>query len=150
LSRVRPVLRVAAYAVCIDDGQVLLARFVAFGRPNWTLPGGGIEHAEDPYHAVVREVAEETGYAVAVEDLLGIQSVRHAHPRRLGTHDLHTVRVLYAARVTGGELRYEVGGSTDMAAWVPLDRLDELAPTRADLVDVGLALHRARPPDGHP
>lgn len=28
---------------------------------NWTLPGGKVEHAEDPFDAMVREVAEETG-----------------------------------------------------------------------------------------
>src|SRR4051794_34296560 len=37
-------LRVAAYAVCIEDDRVLLARHVS---GNWTLPGGGVEHGED-------------------------------------------------------------------------------------------------------
>ena len=44
--------------------------------------------------------------------------------------------------MTGGELRFEVDGSTDMAAWVRLADVPD--PTRVDLVDVGLAanLHR--------
>jgi 8-oxo-dGTP diphosphatase len=149
--RVRLELRVAAYAVCATDGHLLLVRYAEHGAPHWTLPGGGIEHGEDPYHAVVREVAEETGYVFEVERLLGIHSARHAYPRgRLAVADHHAVRVVYTGRVTGGTLRHEVGGSTDLAAWVPMDRLDELASARADLVDMGLELARACPPTGHP
>lgn len=67
--------RLAAYAVCIKDGRVLLARHVPpKGETNWTLPGGRVEHAEDPFDAVIREVAEETGYASVVERLLGVDS----------------------------------------------------------------------------
>jgi len=35
--------------------------------------GGKVEHAEDPFDAVIREVAEETGFE-AVERLLGVDS----------------------------------------------------------------------------
>lgn len=45
----RKRLRVAAYAVCVRDGQLLLARSPApDGTPEWVLPGGGMEHGEDP------------------------------------------------------------------------------------------------------
>jgi 8-oxo-dGTP diphosphatase len=149
--RVRLELRIAAYAVCADDGNLLLVRYIEHGEPHWTLPGGGIEHGEDPYHAVIREVEEETGYVFEVERLLGIHSVRHEYPRgRLAVADHHAVRVVYTGRITGGTLRHELGGSTDMAAWVPMDRLDELAAARTDLVDMGLELARARPPTGRP
>ncbi len=54
--------RLAAYAVCIEDERVLLARHVSpTGESTWSLPGGKVEHAEDPFDAVIREVAEETG-----------------------------------------------------------------------------------------
>ncbi|WP_229858718.1 NUDIX hydrolase, partial [Streptomyces anandii] len=44
----RKELRVAAYAVCVRDGRMLLARWVARdGARRWTLPGGGMEHGED-------------------------------------------------------------------------------------------------------
>ncbi|MEW2428777.1 NUDIX domain-containing protein [Micromonospora sp. NPDC047644] len=67
--------RLAAYAVCIDEGRVLLARHVSpTGDTHWTLPGGKVEQAEDPFDAVVREVAEETGCVSVVERLLGVDS----------------------------------------------------------------------------
>src|SRR4051812_25063523 len=68
------LLRLAAYGVCIVDERMLLARYVSpDGRQrHWTLPGGKVEHAEDPYDAVVREVAEETGYVIGIDRLLGV------------------------------------------------------------------------------
>jgi 8-oxo-dGTP pyrophosphatase MutT (NUDIX family) len=143
-------LRVAAYAVCVRDGRLLMARWVAGdGTRRWTLPGGGMEHGEDPYDTVVREAEEETGYTVEPVALLGLDSVRRTYPRRLGTHaDFHGLRILYEARVTGGELRHETGGSTDRAAWHPLEAVPALP--RVGLVDAGLRLWRERPPAGRP
>ncbi|GIJ23029.1 NUDIX domain-containing protein [Micromonospora lutea] len=62
--------RLAAYAVCVEQERVLLVRCVSpAGETNWSLPGGKVEHAEDPFDAVVREVAEETGCDAVVERL---------------------------------------------------------------------------------
>ena len=38
----------------------------------WSIPGGGIEHGEDPVDAVKREVEEETGLKPEVEKLLAV------------------------------------------------------------------------------
>ncbi|CAM5344166.1 hypothetical protein SHIRM173S_12882 [Streptomyces hirsutus] len=45
------------------------------------LPGGGMEHGEDPYDTVRREVEEETGYRIEVTGLLGVNSARHVFVR---------------------------------------------------------------------
>jgi ADP-ribose pyrophosphatase YjhB (NUDIX family) len=147
VTEITKELRVAAYAVCLDDGKVLLVRWVGPEGPRWTLPGGGVDHAEDTVDAAVREVEEETGHVVEVETLLGLNTIRRHFPRGPGVEaDFHGLRVIYAARVVGGTLRNEVGGSTDLAAWVSLDEIAGL--DRVDLVDVGLELHRLRPRDG--
>ncbi|MBM7775302.1 ADP-ribose pyrophosphatase YjhB (NUDIX family) [Actinokineospora baliensis] len=149
-------LRVAAYAVCVEAEKILLARWVGRTEKKWTLPGGGIDHGEDPLDAVVREVAEETGYAVRVDALLGIHSVRRRFERtglrraltRAGNAtDWHGLRVVYAATITGGELTFEQDGSTDMAAWVDLAEVSTV--DRTDLVDVALQLATRKPPTGH-
>ncbi|MFI8187468.1 NUDIX hydrolase [Streptomyces sp. NPDC085946] len=139
----------AAYAVCVRDDQVLLARSPApGGTREWVLPGGGMEHGEDPYDTVRREVEEETGYRITVTGLLGVDSRRHTFRGRFGRRpvDHHAVRLVYEGRVTGGELRHEVGGSTDFAAWQDLAAVPGLV--RVSLVDIALRLWRERPADG--
>jgi hypothetical protein len=51
--------------------------------------------------------------------------------------DFHGIQIVYAGMVIGGELCFDVDGSTDMAAWHPL--ADVPALTRVPLVDIGLA-----------
>jgi hypothetical protein len=55
-----------------------------------------------------------------------------------GPVDHQAICVIYTADVVGGELRDEIGGSTDTAAWIPLDEVADLE--RGGLVDVGLAV----------
>lgn len=135
--------------MCVQEGRLLLARgYDEAGEPEWTLPGGGMEHGEDPFHTVHREVGEESGYLVEITGLLGVDSFRRTLPGRFGRSvDHQGLRLVYEARITGGELRPEVGGSTDMAAWHPLDEVPRLH--RVSLVDTGLALWRERPVTGH-
>lgn len=141
--------RLAAYAVCVQDDRLLLARYVSpGGERHWTLPGGRVEHAEDPYDAVIREVAEETGYEVEVERLLGVDSRSlHVDWGIPGGAELHSVGIFYRVSVTGGDMRHEVGGSTDLAAWVPVAQVRDLE--RAVIIDIGLDMERTRPAHGH-
>ncbi|MGM1059715.1 NUDIX hydrolase [Saccharothrix sp. Mg75] len=146
MSEIVRNLRVAAYAVIIDDGRLLLSRWLGPDGPRWILPGGGLDHGEDPYDAVVREVFEETGYRAEVDRLLGIQNAHGPMVRDGVEVDYHRIRIMYEARVVGGELTFEVGGSTDRAAWFPLDEVTGL--DRVESVDYALELLRTAPRDG--
>jgi len=144
----RRTLRVAAYAVVVRNGQILLARSPdGRGGHEWVLPGGGMEHGEDPYDTVRREVLEETGYRIDVTGLLGIDSRRRTFTRRLRRPKDHQgLALVYEGLVSGGELRPEVNGSTDLAAWHDLGALAKL--TKARMVDIGLELWLERPRTG--
>ncbi|HET7018552.1 MAG TPA: NUDIX hydrolase [Streptosporangiaceae bacterium] len=148
--------RMAAYAVCIEDGRVLLAHcapLVADTEANWSLPGGRVEHGEDPFDAVVREVAEETGLEAVVERLLGVDSRTIPAADRLPGHpdhgrfDHHNVGIFYQVRITGGEIRPEPNGDVFEAVWTSIDDVVHLR--RSSLVDIGLALAQALPASGH-
>ena len=143
-------LRLAAYAVCIEDGRVLLARYVSpTGESHWTLPGGKVELGEDPFDAVIREVAEETGCESVVERLLGVDSrVIPVAERNVPAAVPHqNVGIFYQVRITGGQLRPEPNGQTAESVWTPIPEVASLC--RSGLVDVGLALGQTLPATGH-
>lgn len=134
-------MRVAAYAVVTDDdGRILLARWTEGRRVAWTMPGGGLEPGEAPEDAVRRELREETGYTVKVGELLGIHSRVIPASQRVNASEepLHTLRIVYRAVVSGGKLRFETNGSTDMAEWFNLKSVSELQ--RVKLVDIALKM----------
>jgi ADP-ribose pyrophosphatase YjhB (NUDIX family) len=122
----RRVTRVAAYALCVDDGRILLCRIAPgywSGVGEWTLPGGGLDFGEAPRDGALRELEEETGLTgeiVEIADVLS-WSGRWRHPRDGADEAYHGVQVIYRARIVGGELRPEVDGSTDRAAWFTHD-----------------------------
>ncbi|MEQ7848339.1 NUDIX hydrolase [Nocardioides kribbensis] len=118
--------RVAAYAVVVRDEQVLLSRLAPrLSRSElWTLPGGGLEHGEDPRDAVVREVHEETGLDVRVGDTSRVYSQRQRRDRRGGRRvDSWSLRIVYEGwvpRDAPAPRVVEVDGTTVDAAWHPL------------------------------
>jgi len=133
--------RIAAYGVIERDGLILLSHWTEGGR--WTLPGGGVEPGEDPADTAVREIFEETGYTARLGGLLGIDSfVIPAAERIHGTVALHSIQIIYAASIVGGELVHEADGSSDEARWFTLDEIAALPRVRH--VDVGLGLWRDR------
>ncbi len=137
----------AAYGVIVDGDKILLAHWNEHGRNGWTLPGGGVEGTEHPADAAVREIFEETGYHAKLDHLLGVDTmIVPAAKRANGTNDLYALRIIYLASVTGGELRAEVGGSSDEARWVPIAEVSDLK--RVSLLDVALDLYRSRPAIG--
>jgi ADP-ribose pyrophosphatase YjhB (NUDIX family) len=141
--------RLAAYAVCLEGGRLLLARHVSpKGESTWTLPGGRVEHAEDPFGAVIREVAEETGCDAVVERLSGVDSrVTPAAERVPGGPEHQNVGVCYQIRITGVRLRPEPDGEVAESAWTSIP--DVAGPRRSSLVDIGLALAQTLPATGH-
>jgi len=53
--------------------------------------------------------------------------------------DFHGIRIVYRVRITGGDLRNEVGGSSDLCAWVARGDTDALPLVELARVGIGLA-----------
>ncbi|MFI7487299.1 NUDIX hydrolase [Micromonospora echinaurantiaca] len=133
---VRETRRVGAYGVCEDAGRVLLARgSAACPYPGvWQLPGGGVEHAEHPAHAVVREFAEETGLTVEVTGLRAVLADVATFPADGAA--VHTDRLVFDVVARGGEPRPEPAGGSDELAWfTPAEAAEvPLMPFTAELL----------------
>lgn len=143
---VDPHQRVAAYAVVVAEGRLLLTQLADHtGAPGrWNLPGGGLDPGESPTEGVVREVAEETGQVVDEVRLVDVMTQHWVGRSPRGLEDYHAVRLLHTARCTRPTrpVVHDVGGSTSDARWVPLDALASVsvvASVRAALRAVGLA-----------
>jgi 8-oxo-dGTP pyrophosphatase MutT (NUDIX family) len=142
--------RVAAYALLVRDGDVLLTRMSDRTRipGRWTLPGGGIDHGEDPREALVREVYEETGLHISPGHVADVHSSHFTGPRSDGlVEDYHGIHLIFHGTVLpqsdGVEPHVtEVDGSTDLAAWVDREEalgLDLLSAARHALTTLRMA-----------
>lgn len=115
--------RVSCYALLVEDGRVLLCRLspTVPGQGQWTLPGGGMRLGEEPEQAMIREVLEETGLNVDPTGLFLVNSyTSETDPSK------QNIRIVYRARILGGELTHEIDGSTDIPKWIPIEQLNEL------------------------
>jgi len=65
----------AAVIVEVDGGIVLGRRAIEPGYGLWCLPGGFVNHDEEPKDAAVRECQEEIGARVELTELLGLYHV---------------------------------------------------------------------------
>ncbi len=139
----RRVIRVAAYALCVEDDRILLCRIAPgywSGVGSWTLPGGGLEFGEPPRDGALRELTEETGLDGEIEGLAEVLdwSGQWSHPLDGVDEAFHSIQIVYRVRITGGELRNEPDGSTDLASW--FTRAEAEALPLVELAEAGLRL----------
>ncbi len=131
-GRQRPVCPSCGYVVYLDpkvgagavvelDGKVVLVRRAMNPmRGHWSLPSGYVERDEAPDQTAVREMEEETGLRVAVDNLLNVYSFSHEGTGGRG------VLVLYAAHVVGGHL--EAGDdAAEVGTYGPLELPEDIA-----------------------
>ncbi|WP_329174691.1 NUDIX domain-containing protein [Streptomyces decoyicus] len=111
----------------------------------WALPGGGHDVGESIAESVVREVSEETGIDVSVDDIIGL----YTDPRHVMAYDDGEVRqqfsICFHARPTGGSLR--TSDESKEVRWVSpadLDTLD-IHPSMRLRITHGLDASRSTP-----
>jgi 8-oxo-dGTP diphosphatase len=112
---------VGAGAVIIDsEGKIFLARR---GREagnesgKWEFPGGGVEFNETLEHALAREVMEEYGFEIEVQELLDV--VDHIIP----AEKQHWVSPTFLCKVKSGTPCIREPHKCEAIGWFELDRI---------------------------
>lgn len=103
---------VAAAALIVRDGRVLALRRApdnTAGPGLWETVSGRIEQGEAPRAAAVREIAEETGLSVRVEERPwdAYPALRRGHPM---------IVIVYRASYVAGEV--QISHEHDAFAWL--------------------------------
>ena len=129
-----------------DAGRILLCRIA----PS-IVPGDGLDAARR--RARLRRITEVARPARAdrgdratqgeVIELADASSHGLHRLRRRGRR-VHAIQIVYRVRITGGELRDEIDGSTDTCAWFTLERSRPAPPRRARATRRSAAADRGR------
>jgi ADP-ribose pyrophosphatase YjhB (NUDIX family) len=121
---VRPRFRVAVAAMIFDEtGRILLCEHTYRKFHPWGLPGGGLEYAENPENGVRREVREETGLEVQVENLLYAESAPNNHH----------ISLIYLCKIVGGI--FQPNDEISQTRFFSVDALPELLSTEQALIE---------------
>jgi 8-oxo-dGTP diphosphatase len=112
----RPIAAVAAI-VWRGESVLLVKRGRAPNEGRWSLPGGAQELGETVHECVTREVLEETGIVIEVEDLVGV--IDSLHRDATGQIQHHYTILDYAAAWRSGEPR--AGDDAAQACFVAMN-----------------------------
>ena len=117
--------RPAVYGVIIKDEKILLAR----EWDGYDFPGGAIELGENTEDALVREVKEETGLNVDVDQLLYCNNAFFKLPFK--GNFVHSIHMYYKCTFIGGELSTEFFDEQEKiysskAEWVELKKIPKI------------------------
>jgi ADP-ribose pyrophosphatase YjhB (NUDIX family) len=122
------------------DDAILLVKERSDG--GWTLPGGWADVGDAPSDAVVREIAEESGYQTRAIKLLALYDRnKHGHP----AYPFHAYKIFFQCELIGGAPA--TSGETDEVGFFRENALPELSLTRVMPAQIERLFAHYRHPD---
>jgi len=115
----RPLVGVGA--VIIENDRILLVKRA--NEPNkgkWSVPGGLVRVGESLVDALKREIREEVGVEIEVDDVACVSEEIF----RNGEVRFHYVIIDFFARITHGSVR--PGSDAAEIRWVPIHEVDKI------------------------
>ena len=115
----RPLVGVGA--VIIENGRILLVKRA--NEPNkgkWSVPGGLVRVGESLIDALKREIKEEVGVEIEVDDVACVSEEIF----RDGEVRFHYVIIDFFAKIVDGNVR--PGSDAQEIKWVPINEVDKI------------------------
>ena len=122
-------IRVSTKALIYRDETILCSHYKSADNEWYIIPGGGVNGEETAEEGNVREVMEETGYAITVNELV---FVREFIPSRLGgkhfKEGFHQIELFFLCSLENDipmepteHDNHQIG-----CEWIPLSKLEEI------------------------
>lgn len=124
---------IGSYGIITNNKQIILIKKARGGYTGLLdLPGGGIEHTENPEETLKREIMEEVGITINNHKLLTILSNNITWNIRDNYYeDLHHIGIIYLIKAIDENIKTEPDGiDSNGANWYQINdiKINELTP----------------------
>ena len=124
---------IGSYGIITNNKQIILIKKARGGYTGLLdLPGGGIEHTENPEETLKREIMEEVGISIDNHKLLTILSNNITGNIRDNYYeDLHHIGIIYLIKAIDENIKTEPDGiDSNGANWYQINdiKINELTP----------------------
>lgn len=124
---------IGSYGIITNNKQIILIKKARGGYTGLLdLPGGGIEHTENPDETLKREIMEEVGITINNHKLLTILSNNITWNIRDNYYeDLHHIGIIYLIKAIDENIKTEPDGiDSNGANWYQINdiKINELTP----------------------
>lgn len=96
---------------------------------SWSMPGGAVEENETLEQAMIREVKEETGLLVKIQDIVAINE------RFVQENKEHAIFITFRTEIIGGAIHIENPDEISEIKWVDISTANKLMPYHKDGVN---------------
>ena len=110
-------LKVVYALIQNEEGNVLLVHNTDGG--GWSLPGGKVEYGETLVEALKREVREETGLFVEVNDIVSVNEGKSTQM------NVHTLFIMFKAQVQDYTTDIQMKDEISTLGWFSIPEADE-------------------------
>ena len=112
----------AAAVALVDDDKILMLK--RRDNKKWTLPGGTLEFGESLTDCAIREVMEETGFDISIQDVVGTYTDGNIRIEYSDGEVRQEFTIVYFGKINGGMVKLDDESSE--YRWVKLNEIQFL------------------------